>query len=98
MAIGQVLATYDRRDEATIIVSQDWDSGLRCALRKRDRQGTGVEAGSRVLPLVDPGSFLRRGIPDRIWVPRDLRRLLRFERLRSEEAIDGPSSEGEGCG
>ena len=71
LALDLVQATYDRKYEAAIIVSQDWDFGPAVRLAKEI-----AKAQARLLTFescfpVGPGSLSRRGVPGTTWIQID---------------------------
>ena len=94
LALDLVRATYERRYEAAIIVSQDWDFGPAVRLAKGDCQGTGQAARVRVLlPARSRQPFAEGRAGDDLDSdrPGDLRQLSRSEGLSSEEAVSNPA-------
>ena len=71
LALDLVRATYERRYEAAIIVSQDWDFGPAVRLAKMIAQAQGRRLVYESSFPVGPGSHSRRGVPGTTWVPID---------------------------
>lgn len=71
LALDLVHATYERRYEAAIIVSQDWDFGPAVRLAKLIARSQRRTLTFESAFPVGPGSFSRRGVPGTIWVPID---------------------------
>ena len=71
LALDLVRATYDRRYEAAIIVSQDWDFGPAVRLAKEVAQAQGRKLLFESCFPVGPGSQSRRGVPGTMWIPID---------------------------
>ena len=71
LALDLVRATYNRRYEAAIIVSQDWDFGPAVRLAKEIARSQGRRLEFESCFPVGPGSVSRRGIPGTVWVPID---------------------------
>ena len=71
LAIDLVQATHERRYDAAIIVSQDWDFGpaVRLARTIAESQGRSLLFDS-AFP-VGPGSRFQRGVPGTTWAPID---------------------------
>ena len=69
LALDLVRATYDRRFEVAIIVSQDWDFGPAVRLAKEIAQAQGRRLVFESSFPVGPGSHSRRGVPGTTWVP-----------------------------
>ena len=69
LALDLVRATYERRYEAAIIVSQDWDFGPAVRLAKVIAQAQGRSLVHESSFPVGPGSHSRRGVPGTTWVP-----------------------------
>jgi len=71
LALDLVRATYERRYESAIIVSQDWDFGPAVRLAKLIAQSQNRSLTFESAFPVGPGSSSRRGVPGTIWVPID---------------------------
>ena len=71
LALDLARATYERRYEVAIIVSQDSDFGPAVRLAKEIAQSQGRRLVFESCFPVGPGSRSRRGIPGTVWVPID---------------------------
>ena len=71
LALDLVRATYDRRYEAAIIVSQNWDFGPAVRLAKEIAHAQDQRLVFESSFPAGPGSLSRRGIPDTTSVPID---------------------------
>ena len=71
LALDLVQATYDRRYEVAIIVSQDWDFGPAVRLAKEIAQAQGRTLVFESCYPVGSRSPSRRGIPGTTWLPID---------------------------
>ena len=71
LALDLVQATYDRRYEVAIVVSQDSDFGPAVRLAKEIARAQGRRLVFESCFPVGPGSRSRRGVPGTDWVPID---------------------------
>ncbi len=71
LALDLVRATYERRYEAAIVVSQDWDFGPAVRLAKLIAQSQKRRLVFESSFPVGPASSSRRGVPGTTWVPID---------------------------
>ncbi len=71
LALDLVRATYERRYEAAIVVSQDWDFGPAVRLAKLIAQSQKRSLVFESSFPVGPGTSSRRGVPGTTWVPID---------------------------
>ena len=71
LALDLVRATYDRRYEVAIILSQDWDFGPSVRLAKEIARAQHRRLTFESCFPVGPGSHSRRGVPGPTWVPID---------------------------
>ena len=71
LALDLVRATYERRYEAAIVVSQDWDFGPAVRLAKLIAQSQKRSLVFESSFPVGPGNSSRRGVPGTTWVPID---------------------------
>ena len=71
LALDLVRATYDRRYEVAIIVSQDSDFGPAVRLAKEIARTQGRRLVFESSFPVGPGSRSRRGVPGTDWIPID---------------------------
>lgn len=71
LALDLVQATHERRYDAAIIVSQDWDFGPAVRVAKLVARSQGRDLVFESAFPLGPGSSSRRGVPGTTWVPID---------------------------
>ena len=71
LALDLVCAIRDRRYEAAVIVSQDWDFGPAVRLAKEIAQARGRRLVFESCFPVGPGSLSQSRVPGTTWVPID---------------------------
>lgn len=71
LALDLVQATHERRYDAAVIVSQDWDFGPAVRLAKVVARSQGRDLVFESAFPLGPGSSSRRGVPGTTWVPID---------------------------
>ncbi len=71
LALDLVQATHERRYDAAIIVSQDWDFAPAVRLAKTVARSQGRDLAFESAFPVGPGSRFRRGVPGTAWAPID---------------------------
>ena len=71
LALDLVRATYERRYEVAVIVSQDWDFGPAVRLAKEIAKAQDRRLVFESCFPLGPGSHSRRGVPGTTWLPID---------------------------
>ena len=71
LALDLIQATHERRYDAAILVSQDWDLGPAVRLAKAIARSQGRKLVFESAFPVGPGSSSTRGVPGTVWIPID---------------------------
>jgi len=71
LALDLIQATHERRYDAAILVSQDWDFGPAVRLAKAIARSQGRKLVFESAFPVGPGSSSTRGVPGTVWIPID---------------------------